>query len=97
MQAGSRLPTVPPVALLAFRGLRTTPCALKNIRAGVPKATINRDKPLTYEQSQAPYKIGVTKGWNSWHSGDFMFDAHQPIEVVTYMVIYYVSCPGEIR
>lgn len=44
---------------------------MKNIRAGVPKATINRDKPLTYEQAQAPYKIGVTKSWNSWNTGQF--------------------------
>ncbi|KAK7112695.1 small ribosomal subunit protein uS3m-like isoform X2 [Littorina saxatilis] len=74
----SRLVCVPSAALLAFRGLRTTPCALKNIRAGVPKATIHRNKPLTYEEAQAPYKIGVTKSWNSWHSANLKgegFDA----------------------
>ncbi|XP_076459534.1 small ribosomal subunit protein uS3m-like [Babylonia areolata] len=69
-QAAVKLPTTPPVALLAFRGFQSTTCALKNIRAGVPKATINRDKPLTYEQAQAPYRIGVTKGWNSWHTAN---------------------------
>lgn len=36
----------------------------------MPKATVNRNKPLTYEQAQAPYKIGVTKGWNSWHTAN---------------------------
>ncbi|KAK7508024.1 hypothetical protein BaRGS_00000989 [Batillaria attramentaria] len=69
-QLSVRLTQAPPVALLAFRGLRTTPCALKNVRAGVPKATVNRNKPLTYEQAQAPYRIGVTKGWNSWNTSN---------------------------
>ena len=44
----------------------------KNIRSGVPKISKNRSKPLTYEMSQGPSKIGVTKTWNSWNTSMFV-------------------------
>ncbi|KAK3586111.1 hypothetical protein CHS0354_033234 [Potamilus streckersoni] len=49
------------------RGLNGVPN--KNLRAGKQKISINKDKPLTYEQTQPPNLIGVTKSWNSWNSG----------------------------
>ena len=37
-------------------------------KAGFYKVTLKGDYPLTYEQAQPPYRIGVTKSWNSWNS-----------------------------
>ncbi|KAL3876344.1 hypothetical protein ACJMK2_034203 [Sinanodonta woodiana] len=45
------------------------PVQNKNLRAGKQKVSINHDKPLTYEQTQPPNMIGVSKSWNSWNSG----------------------------
>ena len=51
------------------RGLLTSPSYFKNNRpAGHFKITPRGDFPLTYEQAQPPYRIGVTKGWNSWNA-----------------------------
>lgn len=38
-------------------------------KAGYYKLTHKGDYPLTYEQAQPPYRIGVTKSWNTWNSG----------------------------
>ena len=37
-------------------------------RSGHYKLTATSDRPLTYEQANPPYRIGVTKGWNSWNT-----------------------------
>ena len=37
-------------------------------RSGHYKLTATRDRPLTYEQANPPYRIGVTKSWNSWNT-----------------------------
>ncbi|XP_064619404.1 small ribosomal subunit protein uS3m-like isoform X2 [Lineus longissimus] len=52
------------------RCLNLTAVVQKNIRAGVPKTTINKNKPLTYEEANAPYLIGVRKSWNSWNTSN---------------------------
>ncbi|XP_021348724.1 28S ribosomal protein S24, mitochondrial-like isoform X2 [Mizuhopecten yessoensis] len=52
------------------RCLQTSPVYQKNIRSGIPKSTVKRNIPLTYETAQYPYQIGVTKSWNSWHTSN---------------------------
>ena len=52
-------------------GIHTT-AVLGRRTAGRHKPTINRDKPLTYEQSQEPYYIGVTKSWNSFSTSGLL-------------------------
>ena len=42
-------------------------------RATRPKKTSNESIPLTYEQSQFAYKIGVTKSWNSLNTCKYSF------------------------
>lgn len=37
-------------------------------QAGKYKKSIKSDKPLTYEMSMTPRKIGHTKSWNSWNT-----------------------------
>ena len=37
-------------------------------RSGHYKLTATRDRPLTYEQANPPYRVGVTKSWNSWNT-----------------------------
>ncbi|XP_014768081.1 28S ribosomal protein S24, mitochondrial [Octopus bimaculoides] len=44
----------------------------KNVRAAQPKISLRQDKPLTYEKSQPPYLIGVTKTWNSWNTSTLL-------------------------
>lgn len=41
---------------------------MNNIRAGVLKRSRLGNVPITYEQAQAPEKIGETKAWNAWNS-----------------------------
>lgn len=50
------------------RMICTSVVCLKNIRAATPKTTQNRSKPLTYEEANFPYTIGVKKSWNSWNT-----------------------------
>ncbi|KAK6187130.1 hypothetical protein SNE40_005221 [Patella caerulea] len=52
------------------RGIQTTSCQCKNIRSGIPKTTPFKNKPLSYEEAQPPYRIGVTKAWNSWNTSN---------------------------
>ena len=62
-----------------IRDLRTTAATrMTGVRTGHYKLTATRDKPLTYEQANPPYRIGVTKSWNSWNSSNFhvFMDAH---------------------
>ncbi|KAJ8318699.1 hypothetical protein KUTeg_003790 [Tegillarca granosa] len=40
----------------------------KNIRAGVPKISVKKEKKLTYQEAQPPDMIGVRKAWDSWNS-----------------------------
>ena len=42
-------------------------------RSGHYKLTATRDRPLTYEQANPPYRIGVTKSWNSWNTSTARF------------------------
>ncbi|CAI9716476.1 ribosomal S24, mitochondrial-like [Octopus vulgaris] len=53
----------------------------KNVRAGQPKISLRQDKPLTYEQSQPPYLIGVTKSWNSWNTTTLHEEGRRASEV----------------
>ena len=39
-----------------------------NLKTGFYKITEGGDLPLTYEQANPPYKIGVTKAWNTWNA-----------------------------
>ncbi|KAL5017818.1 hypothetical protein ScPMuIL_003540 [Solemya velum] len=52
------------------RAIQTTSVTNKNLRAGQYKSTIHRTKPLTYEETQQPFKIGATKSWNSWNTSN---------------------------
>ena len=40
--------------------------------AGRHSPTINRDKPLTYEQANKPDQIGVRKSWNSFSTSGLL-------------------------
>ncbi|XP_023217086.1 28S ribosomal protein S24, mitochondrial-like [Centruroides sculpturatus] len=42
--------------------------ALEKTQAGKYKVSLNHDKPLTYEQANAPHRIGHRKAWNSWNT-----------------------------
>ena len=39
-----------------------------NQKTGFYKVTQMGDLPLTYEQANPPYRIGVTKAWNTWNA-----------------------------
>ena len=45
-----------------------TPPQRKNVRSGVIKGSRKQNIEITYEESQPPENIGVTKSWNSWNS-----------------------------
>ena len=53
-----------------WRRICTSTLLLKNIRSATPKVTPNQSKPLTYEEANFPYNIGVRKSWNSWNTGN---------------------------
>lgn len=57
-----------PLSIELRQNINTTAALAKNIRAGQPKISVRQNKPLTYEESQYPYLIGVTKSWNSWNT-----------------------------
>lgn len=46
-----------------------TSTALNKTVAGRYKKTLNRSKPLTYEQAFWPEQIAIKKGWNSHNTG----------------------------
>ena len=71
-QTLSRLSLTPFHPALNRPGICTTAVCHKNIRSGVPKITQNRSKPLTYEEAQPPYRIGVRKSWNSWNTCEWI-------------------------
>lgn len=52
------------------RRIHTTATLYKK-KAGRNKPTRKHDKPLTYEQANQPFYIGVRKSWNSWNTGGF--------------------------
>ncbi|CAK9296986.1 unnamed protein product [Gordionus sp. m RMFG-2023] len=54
---------------------KTTPSY--KARAGRYRPTTHKTLPLTYEQSQAPYLIGVSKTWNSMNTSTIN-EAHEP-------------------
>ena len=62
-------PASPPgsvaVAAPTVSGLHTTAVSC---RTGRFKITPKADFPLTYEQFQLPYQIGITKSWNTWNA-----------------------------
>ncbi|GAB1600763.1 28S ribosomal protein S24, mitochondrial-like [Argonauta hians] len=60
--------TLKPHILANKRQFSKSSSLTKNIRAGQPKISLRQNKALTYEESQAPYLIGVTKSWNSWNT-----------------------------
>ncbi|CAH1794178.1 unnamed protein product, partial [Owenia fusiformis] len=55
-------------SLAQCRCISTSASNYKNIRAGVPKTTPDRSKPLTYEEWCHPEHIGERKAWNSWNT-----------------------------
>ncbi|KAL5476168.1 hypothetical protein EMCRGX_G026082 [Ephydatia muelleri] len=57
------------------RGFHLGPLCCKS---GHYKITPKKDRPLTYEQSNPPYRIGVTKGWNSWNASTLRDPQRQP-------------------
>ncbi|KAI3389168.1 hypothetical protein SNEBB_009724 [Seison nebaliae] len=63
------------------RGISSSSIYLKNKRAGVPKVTKNRTKPLTYEEANPPHYIGVRKSWNTWNTST-MIDGNRTAETV---------------
>lgn len=66
------------------RGLLTSAVGCKNNSpAGHFKITPRKDLPLTYEQSQPPYRIGVTKGWNSWNASTMSLESFQQVKSLT--------------
>ncbi|KAI0220347.1 28S ribosomal protein S24, mitochondrial [Lamellibrachia satsuma] len=65
---------------LVARSICMTQVCEKNLRAGQYKITNNRSKPLTYEQAQPPYKIGVTKSWNSWNTSSLQDEKERTSE-----------------
>lgn len=73
MSFSQRLLTARPPSLLCRavlrRGLQTS---LSCCKAGHYKITPKGDRPLTYEQAHPPYRVGVTKGWNSWNTSTLM-------------------------
>ena len=56
--------------LNAVRGIHTTAILCKK-KAGRNRPTRKHDKPLTYEQYNQPFQIGVRKAWNSWNTSGF--------------------------
>ena len=54
-----------------IRAISTTANCLRR-RTGCYKVTNNRSRPLTYEMAQAPFRIGVTKSWNAWNTGNLL-------------------------
>ena len=65
---------------LHSRSLATSTVCLKNIRAVTPKVTNNRSKPLTYEEANYPYTIGVKKSWNSWNTSKLVLHVLCPLQ-----------------
>lgn len=61
-----------PLSIELRQNINTTAALAKNIRAGQPKISVRQNKPLTYEESQYPYLIGVTKSWNSWNTCKYL-------------------------
>ncbi|XP_064601558.1 small ribosomal subunit protein uS3m-like [Liolophura sinensis] len=78
----SRIPIALTKGCAGIREFSTTGVLMKNRRAGQPKTTINKTLPMTYEQSQPPYKIGVTKSWNSWNTSTLHEEGRQKDTVV---------------
>lgn len=60
-------------------GLHLT-SALDSKKAGRYKTTPNRERPLTYEQSNKPDMIGVRKSWNSFNT-TALIDGYKQAEV----------------
>merc|ERR1712110_198303 len=73
MQRGGPLSSL----CVAFRGLSTSACLEKNKKAGVPKGTRFRTRPLTYEQAVPPSRIFVRKGFLSWNTSNLHEEMRQ--------------------
>lgn len=65
----------------AINLIHTSSVVCKKV-SGRFKRTLNKSKPLTYEQANLPHQIGVTKTWNSWNTS-FLEDAVRKPETQT--------------
>lgn len=72
----------------------------KNIRAGVPKISVKKEKKLTYQEAQPPDMIGVRKAWDSWNSSNLHGEdnkSHFVIEDIFIRKFVYGTFQGKAK